>query len=66
MRRHYESLNYLDGQPNSAKYRFSRTAGSEDGVLASNGCIIAHEAKLTRGDVRNLRDMLNEILEDWQ
>lgn len=68
MRRHYESLNYLDGQPNNAKFRFARTQGQETGLIASvaGNHLVSFEEAMSRGDVRELRDMLNEVLEDWQ
>lgn len=69
MRRHYESLNYVDAQPNSNLdiFRFSRTAGSDTGVLVSGHILInSVDQSMTRAQVRNLRDMLNEVLEDWQ
>lgn len=67
MRRHYESLNYLDGQPNTCLHRFSRTAGSDTGVFSSlSHLTYTYEVNLSREKVRLLRDMLTEVLEDWQ
>lgn len=68
VRRYYESLNYLDGQPSLFNFRFSRSGGSETGVLAENSAcvLVPRETSMTRAQVRNLRDMLNDILEDWQ
>lgn len=71
MRRHHEALNYFDGQPANYNYRFSRTQGQDDGLLIDNlvGVMNApynHELRLTRGQVTDLRNMLTEVLEDWQ
>lgn len=69
MRRHYESLNYMDGQPNVALFMFSRTQGSDSGHIINAGSSLLlsrFEKAMTRAEVRNLRDMLTEVLEDWQ
>lgn len=68
MRRHYESLNYIDGQPNVCHHRFSRTAGEWTGVFASaaGNRFIPYEVSLTRDETVRLRDMLNEVLADWK
>jgi hypothetical protein len=64
MRRHYESLNYTDGDPGSMKFRFVRTQTANDGYLKeSNGHF---ERTMSKASVFALRDMLNEVLEDWK
>lgn len=71
MRNHYQSLNYLDGQPGAENFRFTRTEG-ENGFLTSvNGVddeldTVQTEIDMSRSDVEALRDMLNEVLEDWK
>lgn len=63
-RKHYESLNYVDGNPGSAKFRFCRTAGANDGYIKeADG---PFERTMNRQQVIALRDMLNEVLEDWK
>ena len=64
MRRHYESLNYLDGQPNMSHFKFSRAQGQSSGIFAR--AFSSTEYVLEREDVERLRDMLNEVLEDWK
>jgi hypothetical protein len=69
MRRHYESLNYLDGDPQSAMFRFSRSQGATSGVFAEYWTPSTRDAMsrhLGREQVVALRDMLTEILEDWK
>jgi hypothetical protein len=64
MRRHYESLNYTDGAPGDMKFRFVRTQSAQDGYLKeSNG---QFERTMNKKQVEALRDMLNEVLEDWK
>jgi hypothetical protein len=74
MRRHYESLNYFDTQAGTERFRFSRTQGQDEGVLTAPRdvyCLDADEGPvpfdfvLTEDEVYALRDMLNEVVEDW-
>ncbi len=76
MRKHYESLNYMDGQPGTERFSFTRTQGSHDGYITMpryydgpkqfgpNG--VNPDRSMCRADVVALRDMLSEILEDWK
>ncbi len=73
MRKHYESLNYLDGQPGMENFTFTRTKGSSDGYLTvafsldnSGRDVGATDLAMGVDDVTALRDMLNEVLEDWK
>ena len=66
MRRHYESLNYMDGAPGSTRFRFTRTNGADTGFIANAVGDNRREEVLTREQVEMLRDMLNEVLEDWK
>lgn len=68
MRRFYESYNYLDGQPNACNHRFSRTKDQQVGFFASadGNRMIPYELSMSRVETENLRNMLNEVLEDWQ
>lgn len=73
MRKHYESLNYLDGQVGSDVYRFTRTQDADTGYLSTDYYEDEHDEKnervetpLEREAVEALRDMLNEVLEDWK
>lgn len=64
-RRHYESLNYEDGQGADANFRFTRTQGQPSGYLTDN-YDYAMDTVLTKAEVEALRDMLSEVLEDWK
>lgn len=66
MRKHYESLNYLDGDPASALFRINRTQHSPHAVIETMGRCNNFSYALTRLQVMNLRDILNEVLEDWK
>jgi hypothetical protein len=64
MRRHYESLNYVDGNPGTEQFRFVRTRGCRDGYIKA--ARDTFERTLDHDQVVALRDMLNEVLDDWQ
>jgi hypothetical protein len=64
MRRHYESLNYLDAQVGSESFRFTRTQGCSSGYIQNT--LESRQVILTRANVEALRDMLNEVLDDWK
>jgi hypothetical protein len=64
MRRHYESLNYLDAQVGSENFRFTRTQGQTCGYIQNT--LESRQIVLYRAHVEALRDMLNEVLEDWK
>lgn len=68
MRRHYESLNYLDGQHGSNMFRFTRTQGATYGFIAhtSGSRSEPRDITMTQNQIEALRDMLNEVLEDWK
>ncbi len=74
MRRHHESLNYFDTQAGTHRFSFSRTQGQEKGLLTAtdtyydshNDMDITYEMTLTEEEAYTLRDMLNEVLEDWK
>ena len=63
MKRHYESLNYFDRQPSDDNFRFTRTQGAASGYLTFPN---ATQRSMGKSDVQALRDMLNEVLEDWK
>lgn len=65
MRVHYKSLNYADGQPGACNFRFSRTAGESSGLFFEDGKD-DEQLVLTHSEIQALRDMLNEVLEDWK
>jgi len=68
MRRHYESLNYADAAPGLRNlFRFTRTQG-HDGYLSSaeGSRLMSFEVGMDRQQTVLLRDMLNEVLADWQ
>lgn len=76
VRKHYESLNYFDGQPDTATFRFTRTQMNHTGFLTDVGRTPtsvssvsfppARDITMSRADVMDLRNMLTEVLEDWQ
>lgn len=73
MRRHYESLNYIDGAPGVSRFMVNRTQGSNHAVFErlmltrQDGTIhMGDSIALTRDEVDALRNTLNEVLEDWK
>jgi hypothetical protein len=70
MRRHYESLNYVDAAPDLTCFRFTRTQGSDAGFISytpyEDAGYEGPDITLRRIQVERLRNMCNEILEDWK
>lgn len=68
IRNHHTVLCYIDGDPGAARFRFIRKAGMATGELEevkfSGNTPMTKRLDYER--ITALRDMLNEVLEDWQ